>query len=93
MSSKDTASETNKPLRSPCFVCAEEAAALLNCVADRKYNEMRCYPLVKKLRACVEKKVASDHDMYHCALVAAQALSIIGIGQAHVIACTEVHKG
>ena len=42
---------------SPCFVCAEEAAALLNCVAEKKFNEMRCYPLIKKLRACIEKKV------------------------------------
>ena len=56
MSEDKSASEpSNKS--SPCFVCAEEAAALLNCVADNKYNEMRCYPLIKKLRACVEKKV------------------------------------
>jgi hypothetical protein len=40
-----------------CFECAEEAAALLNCVTDKSYNEMRCLPLLKKLRACVEKKV------------------------------------
>ncbi len=39
------------------FACAEEAAALLNCVADKKYNDMRCIPLMKKLRVCIEKKV------------------------------------
>jgi len=41
------------------YECAEEAAALLNCVTDKNYNEMRCLPLLKKLRACVEKKVRS----------------------------------
>ena len=42
---------------STCFACAEEAAALLNCVADKKYNDMRCLSLMKKLRACVERQV------------------------------------
>lgn len=55
--SEDTSAPEPSKKSSPCFVCAEEAAALLNCVADKKYNEMRCYPLIKKLRACVEKKV------------------------------------
>ena len=44
------------------FACAEEAAALLNCVADKKYNDMRCIPLMKKLRACIEKKVKKMHS-------------------------------
>jgi len=59
MSEGKSAPKTNNPPNSPCFICAEEAAALLNCVAEKKYNEMRCYPLIKKLRACVEKKVNS----------------------------------
>lgn len=48
----DTKKEGNKG-----FECGDEAAALLNCVSDKNYNEMRCLPLLKKLRACVEKKV------------------------------------
>ena len=63
MSEGKSASQTNTKLGSPCFVCAEEAAALLNCVSEKKYNEMRCYPLIKKLRACVEKKVTSIHNI------------------------------
>lgn len=39
------------------FECAEEATALLNCIADKEYNELKCLPLVKKLRACVKQKV------------------------------------
>ena len=39
------------------FECAEAAAALLNCVAARSYNDMKCIPLMKKLRACIEKQV------------------------------------
>jgi hypothetical protein len=38
-------------------VCVEEATALLNCVAAKSYNEMKCIPLLKKLRTCIEKKV------------------------------------
>ena len=76
MSEEGSAVETKKPLSSPCFVCAEEAAALLNCVAGKKYNEMRCYPLIKKLRACVEKKVASRSERFHYPLVAARADSM-----------------
>ena len=51
------AESTKKAEGQTCFACAEEAAALLNCVADKKYNDMRCLPLMKKLRACIEKKV------------------------------------
>ena len=40
------------------FECAEQVAALLNCIAERSYNEMKCIPLLKKLRTCVEKKVS-----------------------------------
>ena len=42
------------------YECAEAAAALLNCVAERSYNEMKCIPLMKKLRACIEKQVALE---------------------------------
>ncbi len=42
------------------FECADEAEALLKCVVDKKYNEMKCLPLLKKLRACVEKEVSDD---------------------------------
>ena len=38
------------------FECANEAAALLNCIADPQYNELKCLPLLKKLRACVRRK-------------------------------------
>ena len=44
------------------YECAEAAAALLNCVAERSYNEMKCIPLMKKLRACIEKQVALGKD-------------------------------
>ena len=57
MSEAESKPNSRKSAENPCFVCAEEAAALLNCVTDKKYNEMRCLPLIKKLRACVEKKV------------------------------------
>ena len=40
------------------FECAEQVAALLNCIAERSYNEMKCIPLLRKLRACIEKKVS-----------------------------------
>ncbi|CAL5222337.1 g4686 [Coccomyxa viridis] len=63
MSEGKSAPETNRLASSPCFVCAEEAAALLNCAAEKKYNEMRCYPLIKKLRACVEKKGVVDFKL------------------------------
>ena len=92
MSRETSAPETKKPLSTPCFVCAEEAAALLNCVADKKYNEMRCYPLIKKLRACVEKKVASHHNMSPYALVAARAFNMILSGLALMTAYIEGYK-
>jgi hypothetical protein len=38
-------------------VCVQEAQLLLNCVAAPSYNEYRCIPLLKRLRACIEKKV------------------------------------
>lgn len=40
------------------FECAEQVAALLNCIAERSYNEMKCIPLLRKLRTCIEKKVS-----------------------------------
>ena len=92
MSRETSAPETNKPLSTPCFVCAGEAAALLNCVADKKYNEMRCYPLIKKLRACVEKKVASHRDLSLNALVAARALNMILSGLTRITALLEGYK-
>lgn len=39
------------------FECALEASALLNCVTDPQYNEIKCLPLIKKLRDCVKRKV------------------------------------
>ncbi len=57
MSGADTKQSDAKKKEDKGFECAEEAAALLNCVTDKNYNEMRCLPLLKKLRACVEKKV------------------------------------
>ena len=62
MSEGKSAPETSSSPSSPCFVCAEEAAALLNCVTEKKYNEMRCLPLIKKLRACVEKKARTSSN-------------------------------
>ena len=40
------------------FECGLEAQELLNCVANTPFNEAKCLPLLKKLRACVEKKVS-----------------------------------
>ena len=40
------------------FECGLEAQELLNCVAKTPFNEAKCLPLLKKLRACVEKKVS-----------------------------------
>ena len=57
MSGTETKQIDTKKKDNKGFECAEEAAALLNCVTDKNYNEMRCLPLLKKLRACVEKKV------------------------------------
>lgn len=57
MSEKQEGRETPGKSEKKAFACAEEAQALLNCVTDKKYNEMKCLPLLKKLRACVEKKV------------------------------------
>ena len=48
------------------YECAEAAAALLNCVAERSYNEMKCIPLMKKLRACIEKQVQLLLAVFHC---------------------------
>ncbi len=59
MSGETTKDTADKKKEKTCFECAEEAAALLNCVTDKKYNEMRCLPLLKKLRACVENKVSA----------------------------------
>lgn len=39
------------------FECAAEVADVINCVAAKEYNELRCIPLLKKLRACIVKKV------------------------------------
>ena len=39
------------------FECALEVTELLNCVAAKRYNELKCVPLLKALRACIEKKV------------------------------------
>lgn len=40
------------------FVCGLEAAALLNCVASKQYSDVKCKPLLQKLRSCCEKKVS-----------------------------------
>ncbi|KAL2635796.1 hypothetical protein R1flu_007275 [Riccia fluitans] len=46
--------------------CGREALALLNCVADKNYDESRCVELLKVLRSCVEgkhvKSFALDED-------------------------------
>ncbi len=39
------------------FECALEVTELLNCVAAKRYNELKCVPILKALRACIEKKV------------------------------------
>lgn len=43
------------------FKCAEEASALLNCVANagrsKGYNEIKCQNLLKNLRECCVKEV------------------------------------
>ncbi len=57
MSAAGGAGKANIPEERTGFECAEQVAALLNCVADKSYNEMKCLPLLRKLRTCVEKKV------------------------------------
>ena len=39
------------------FVCAAEATALLNCVANKSFNQQRCITLMRKLRECILKEV------------------------------------
>ncbi|CAL8467453.1 g6991 [Coccomyxa elongata] len=63
MSGAETKQSDAKRKENKGFECAEEAAALLNCVTDKNYNEMRCLPLLKKLRACVEKKNVVDFKL------------------------------
>jgi hypothetical protein len=41
----------------PGFLCGDEAAALLNCVAAKDYAHEKCSALVDKLRACVRRNV------------------------------------
>ena len=41
------------------FECSVEVTELLNCVAAKRYNELKCAPLLKALRACIEKKVGA----------------------------------
>ncbi|BBN03931.1 hypothetical protein MPTK1_3g00740 [Marchantia polymorpha subsp. ruderalis] len=36
--------------------CGAEALALLNCVAEKGYDESRCVTLLSVLRSCVERK-------------------------------------
>lgn len=38
------------------FECASEVSELINCVASNS-DEQKCTPLLKKLRACIKKKV------------------------------------
>lgn len=57
MSAAGGGGKASAPEERTGFECAEQVAALLNCVADKSYNEMKCLPLLRKLRTCVEKKV------------------------------------
>ena len=41
----------------PSFVCAAEATALLNCVANKSFNQQRCITSMRKLRECILKEV------------------------------------
>jgi len=45
------------------FVCSEEAANLLNCVTQKEYNELKCVPLIKKLRSCVKREVRQQSGL------------------------------
>lgn len=63
MSAAETKQIDLKKKEKKGFECANEAAALLNCVSDKNYNETRCLPLLKKLRACVEKKNVVDFKL------------------------------
>jgi hypothetical protein len=42
----------------PAFLCGDEAAALLNCVAAKDYAPEKCAALVEKLRSCVRRNVS-----------------------------------
>ena len=55
MSEKPKASTSDQQVG---FECALEVTELLNCVAAKRYNELKCVPLLKALRACIEKKVS-----------------------------------
>ena len=46
------------------FECGLEAQELLNCVAKTPFTEAKCLPLLKKLRACVEKRVSMVSSLY-----------------------------
>ena len=39
------------------FVCSNEATALLNCVANKSFNQQKCISLMRKLRECILKEV------------------------------------
>ena len=66
MSAAGGAGKEDVPEKHTGFECAEQVAALLNCVADRSYNEMKCLPLLRKLRTCVEKKVVYSSALAWC---------------------------
>jgi hypothetical protein len=38
------------------FVCAKEAADLLNCIAANEYVERKCLDRMKKLRKCTQRE-------------------------------------
>jgi hypothetical protein len=39
------------------FVCADEASALLNCIAGKNYDKEKCAKYIESLRNCCIKKV------------------------------------
>ena len=45
------------------FVCADEASALLNCIAGRNYDKEKCTKFIESLRNCCVKKVGGGLTM------------------------------
>mmetsp|Transcript_17307 Transcript_17307/g.48221 ORF Transcript_17307/g.48221 Transcript_17307/m.48221 type:complete len:91 (-) Transcript_17307:620-892(-) len=62
-----SSSSTSQPSEVWAFKCAQEASALLNCVANggkkKSYNEVKCQTLLKALRVCCEKEGVVDFEL------------------------------
>jgi len=53
--SKGQTADSSKQQKS--VLCGIEAAALLNCVTEKQYDQSQCIKLLEDLRNCVKKNV------------------------------------